>query len=140
MFRHVLLIVAVAVLPILLTAQKRTREEFSLPVTSPTSGEQMYRAYCADCHGRDARGNGSLAPILKITPPNLTTLSKRNHNKFPYSLVYQTINGKSGKSSHGSREMPIWGPVFRNMGKGKKGEAELRMKTLTKYIESLQAH
>ena len=139
MLKHALPIVAIAaILAVLLNAQKRTREEFSLPVTSPTSGEQMFQAYCADCHSRDAKGNGSLAPFLKIAPPNLTTLSKHNHGKFPYNRVYQTIRGESGKSAHGSREMPIWGPVFRDMGKEKKGEAETRMKNLTTYIESLQ--
>ena len=34
--------------------------------------------------------------------------------------------------------MPIWGPVFRTIGKGHKGEAELRMKTLANFLASLQ--
>ena len=122
----------------LLFAQKRDGGQLSLPATSPTSGSQMFHAYCADCHGHDAKGNGPLVAVLKVVPPDLTTLAQRNQGKFPVEQVSRIIRGPSGNAAHGSREMPIWGPVFRNMDKGHKGGAEVRIKTLTSYIASLQ--
>ena len=118
-------------------AQKRGGE-LSLPPTSPTSGSQMFQSYCADCHGRDAKGDGPLVAVLKVAPPDLTILAKRNQGKFPVEQVSRIIRGPSGNAAHGSREMPVWGPVFRNMDKGHKGRAEVRIKTLTSYIASLQ--
>lgn len=114
------------------------QKQIPLPRTSPTSGPQMYRAYCADCHGQDAKGNGPLTAVLKIAPPDLTSLAQRNKGQFPYERVQRTIRGESKIAAHGSREMPMWGPVFRSMAKGNKGEAQVRIKTLTRYIESLQ--
>ncbi len=125
-------------LALIVFAQKRT--SIQSPATSATSGSQMFHAYCADCHGRDAKGNGPLLAVLKVAPPDLTTLTKRNGGKFPGKKVSATIQGQSGKPAHGSREMPAWGPIFRKMAKGHDGEPELRIKTLTSYIASLQAH
>ena len=125
-------------LAVVLSAQKRGT--IRLPSTSPTDGPQMFHAYCADCHGRDAKGNGPLVVVLKGTPPDLTTLAKRNGGKFPGKKVSATVRGESSPAAHGSREMPVWGPVFRKMGKEKKGDPELRIKTLTSYLASLQEH
>ncbi len=57
---------------------------------------------------------------------------------FPYDMVSRTIGGEASILAHGTKEMPIWGPVFRGMGGGKT-EERLRVKTLTHYIASLQA-
>jgi mono/diheme cytochrome c family protein len=123
----------------LLSGQKRPTPEIRLPSASATSGPQMFRAYCADCHGVDGKGNGPVAAVLKIMPPDLTTLTQRNQGKFPYDRVFKTISGEAKVAPHGTREMPVWGPVFRQMGKGHPGEAQLRLKTLTNYLASLQA-
>ena len=32
-------------------------------------GKQLYIQYCASCHGKDGRGNGSVSPYLKIALP-----------------------------------------------------------------------
>ena len=133
-----LLVVLVLPISLLVAGQKHQPGEIPLPRTSPTSGRQMYRAYCADCHGEHGKGDGPVASILKVVPPDLTTLSKRNGGKFPSDRVYKTLSGEVTPAVHGSREMPVWGPVFRDMAKGNKNEAELRMKTLTSFIASLQ--
>ena len=127
-----------AVVWLALAAFAQKRDGIHLAPTPPTSGPQMFQAYCSDCHGHDARGNGPLVAVLKVVPPDLTTLAKRQNGKFPAEEVSATIRGDSGKAAHGSREMPIWGPVFRNMGKGHKGEAEVRIKALTSYLAGLQ--
>jgi mono/diheme cytochrome c family protein len=133
-----LFVALVLPLALLVAAQKRVPGEIPLPRTSPTSGREMYRAYCADCHGEQGKGNGPVASVLKVMPPDLTTLTKRHDGKFPYDRVYKTISGDVTAAAHGSREMPIWGPVFRDMAKGNKSEAKLRMKNLTSFVASLQ--
>ena len=39
--------------------------------TSPASGQEMYKAYCAVCHGTDGKGGGPAASALKVPPPTL---------------------------------------------------------------------
>jgi hypothetical protein len=39
--------------------------------------------------------------------------------------------------SHGSKDMPVWGPVFRSF-QGDANIAELRVSNLVTYIESIQ--
>lgn len=136
--RTMLFVTLVLPLAFLAAAQKRVPGQIPLPRTSPTSGQEMYRAYCADCHGEKGKGGGPVVPVLKVVPPDLTTLTKRNSGTFPYDHVYKTIDGDAAPAAHGSREMPIWGPVFRDMGKGHKGEAKLRMKNLASFVASLQ--
>ena len=61
--------------------QGPTRNAANIP--TKLSGGQMFLSYCAPCHGKDAKGGGPMAPALKATPSDLTTLSKRNNGKFP---------------------------------------------------------
>jgi mono/diheme cytochrome c family protein len=138
MIRKLPILVLGMLLAALLPGQKGATQQVQLPPASPTSGPQMFRAYCADCHGVDGRGNGPVASVLKIMPPDLTTLSERNQGTFPYDRVFKTISGEVSIVPHGTREMPMWGPVFRQVGKGRRGEAHLRLKTLTNYVASLQ--
>jgi mono/diheme cytochrome c family protein len=105
--------------------------------TSPTSGQEMYIAYCASCHGKDAKGNGPAAPALKKQPTDLTMLSKSKGGTFPANEVYVAIGGQFSIPSHGSRDMPIWGELFSQSGSD--AQAKLRLANLTKYIESIQA-
>ena len=44
--------------------------------------------------------------------PNLRTLSQRNGGTFPTDAVASYIDGRSFPAAHGTREMPVWGPVF----------------------------
>ena len=105
----------------------------------PISGKQLYVSYCAMCHGTDAKGGGPFSPQLKVWPPDLTQLAKKNNGTYPAMRVSEMIDGEFGKSStHGSREMPIWGPVFRSMAHGHNDNAQLRISSIVKYLESLQ--
>jgi mono/diheme cytochrome c family protein len=109
-----------------------------VPVTSAGSGEGMFNTYCAVCHGKDGKGDGPAASEFKIPPANLTLLSVNNNGKFPADHVAETIRtGPRDAKAHGSRDMPVWGPVFSSMG----GSAQvlLRIHNLTTYVESLQA-
>ncbi len=104
----------------------------------PVSGKQLYNAYCALCHGPDGKGGGPFSPQLKVWPPDLTQLLKKNHGVYPEMRVSEAIDGEFGKPSHGTSEMPIWGPVFRSMAHGRKDSAQVRINSLVKYIESIQ--
>jgi mono/diheme cytochrome c family protein len=107
------------------------------PPTTPTSGVEMYHSYCAVCHGLDGRGNGPAAPALKQQPPDLTQLSRKNGGKFPDFRIANVIQGDSLPIAHGSRDMPVWGDVFRSMQRDDT-MVKLRVHNLTEYVASLQ--
>jgi mono/diheme cytochrome c family protein len=106
--------------------------------TSPTSGKEMFTEYCAVCHGQDAKGGGPAATALKKKPTDLTQLSSHNGGKFPDSRVARYIEGDDTVASHGSRDMPIWGDVFKSLSKDQ-NITRMRVSNLTAYIKSLQA-
>jgi mono/diheme cytochrome c family protein len=106
--------------------------------SSQMSGTSLYDEHCAFCHGVDAKGGGPFAASLKVWPPDLTNLKKKNNGGFPELHVAEVIDGEFEKPSHGSREMPIWGPVFRAAAHGKSDSAQVRIKALVRHIESLQ--
>ena len=106
--------------------------------TSPSSGKAMYLAYCASCHGKDGKGDGPAASAMKIAPADLTVLAAKHGGIFPENHVAQTIRGDSNTPSHGSKDMPVWGPIFAAVGTKSDGVPQLRVRNLTKYIESLQ--
>jgi mono/diheme cytochrome c family protein len=108
------------------------------PPTSPASGKQMYTAYCASCHGENGKGNGPAATALKTPPTDLTGLAKANGGKFPSDHVYEVINGRASTPAHGSADMPVWGPVFRQLSSGHQSTVQQRITNLTDYIRSLQ--
>jgi mono/diheme cytochrome c family protein len=107
--------------------------------TSAASGADMFKAYCATCHGVNGKGTGPAASALKKTPADLTTLAKNNGGKFPELKVYNSIKGEVGFTAHGSKDMPVWGDVFRDMGRGDTAQVNLRLRNLTKHIEAMQA-
>ena len=108
--------------------------------TSPSSGKEMYMAYCASCHGQDGEGNGPAAAALKTHPTNLTILAAKNGGKFPEVHVVAVIKGDNLTPAHGNKAMPVWGPVFLSMSTSPHDEAQeqMRLRNLTKYIESIQ--
>jgi mono/diheme cytochrome c family protein len=107
--------------------------------TSPASGKEMFNAYCASCHGTDAKGGGPAASVLKVPPADLTLLAKNNGGKYPAMKVSSALNGTAELAAHGNKEMPVWGPIFFNMSGGSSGQVLQRVSNLSKYIESLQA-
>jgi len=53
--------------------------------------------------------------------------------------VSSTLRGETDLPAHGSKDMPVWGPLFRSVSGGHESEVQQRIANLTKYIESLQA-
>lgn len=78
-------------------------------------GKLEYEWNCAICHGLKGKGDGPYADIgmLTVRVPDLTTLAKRNNGVFPLQRVYNVIDGTEALKAHGTRDMPIWGPVYR---------------------------
>jgi mono/diheme cytochrome c family protein len=73
-------------------------------------GKREYDNNCATCHGLDGKGNGPFVELLKRSPPDLTTLARRNGGLFPVSKAYDVIEGAG--PGHGGRDMPIWGKDY----------------------------
>ncbi len=136
----VLLLACTAATPSQSNSQTPKPEIKNVPAgyTSPTSGRQMFDAYCASCHGQGGKGNGPAAPALKNAPTDLTRLSERNGGAYPEAHVAQVIKGDLMMVAHGSKEMPIWGPVFLYLEQQDPTLAQLRVRNLTKYIASMQ--
>jgi mono/diheme cytochrome c family protein len=113
----------------------------TLPSNVVPSGKVMYTQYCAVCHGLDAKGDGRYARMLKVSPPNLTTLSKRHGGgKFPYDYVSDilTFGPRLNTILHGSSDMPAWGSVFQYLYKNNERVVQKRIKNLCDYLASLQ--
>jgi mono/diheme cytochrome c family protein len=100
-------------------------------------GPDLFRAHCAVCHGTDGRGNGPAAAALKVKPADLTLISVRNGGKFPADRVSHIIAGDDKIIPHGSREMPIWGPIFHEVQRDQDW-GEVRMHNLQQYLLSIQ--
>jgi mono/diheme cytochrome c family protein len=107
--------------------------------TQAMAGKDLYREYCAVCHGTAGKGDGPAAGALKSPLSDLTQISKKNGGKFPEVLVQRIINGEAeGPVAHGSKDMPIWGSLFRHMGPNP-DVGDLRIHNLMVYIEEIQA-
>jgi mono/diheme cytochrome c family protein len=82
------------------------------PAAAGELGRIQYAASCAQCHGPDGRGDGPIAGTLRVTPPDLTGLTRANGGVFPFSRVYAVIETGGGVTAHGTSEMPAWGDRF----------------------------
>ena len=59
--------------------------------------------------------SGPAAKALTKAPADLTRISARNGGQFPEVRVKRYIEGADEIAAHGSRDMPIWGSLFRSM-------------------------
>lgn len=112
-----------------------------VPITNTpsNSGKDMYKSYCAVCHGTDGKGGGPAASAMKTPPTDLTGLAKNNGGKYPAAHVAAVIKGQATTPSHGSQDMPIWGPLFSSISQGHEAQVQQRITNLVTYIEGLQA-
>lgn len=106
--------------------------------SNPVSGAEMFKEYCAVCHGTEGKGDGPAASALKVPPPDLTTLAKRHDGKFPSDYVANVLKSGVSAAAHGDAEMPVWGPIFRTMNRNNDAQVTLRISNLTNYLKSIQ--
>lgn len=101
-------------------------------------GPDLFRAHCAACHGPEGKGNGPAAAALRTKPADLTALAKNNSGKFPTERVQKFILGDDPSlSSHGSREMPVWGPIFHQI-EDDQDFGNVRLQNLIRYLWTIQ--
>jgi mono/diheme cytochrome c family protein len=108
------------------------------PYSNPTSGKEMYNAYCASCHGTNGHGDGPAASALKSQPTDLTLLAAKNGGVFPEAHVAAVIQGTALTAAHGGKDMPVWGPVFLALGQHQSTQVQLRIHNLVQYLKSIQ--
>lgn len=136
--RRVFLVSGLLLLVSCIAGAGPAEDQTQLPPNYMPTGRQMYKQYCAACHGADAKGNGPLGAALKTPPPDLTTLAKRHQGKFPYDYVSNVLEFGPGFPSHGSSDMPTWGPIFRYYDKQNERIVKQRIKNLCDYLATLQ--
>jgi mono/diheme cytochrome c family protein len=119
-------------------AQSKQVKKVSVTPTKAESGADMFKTYCAACHGPDGKGNGPAASALKVAPPNLTLLKQKNRGKFPALKVTHILEGAEEIHAHGSSDMPLWGPIFHSLDGTNTALTKLRISNVTGYIESIQ--
>jgi len=89
----------------------------------------------------EAHGDGVLAAVLRVRPPDLTRIAARRGGEFPDAEIASFIDGRAFVAAHGSREMPVWGRVFaRPVADGSAGEEVVRgqLWVLVAYLRSIQ--
>jgi hypothetical protein len=90
-----------ALLAVSLGASQKTGAVTPPLITGSMYGPDLYRAYCATCHGRDGKGDGPVAAALKKPPTDLTVLARQRNGVFPTSQVEMTHSRR--QDHHGAR-------------------------------------
>jgi len=106
--------------------------------TSAASGEEMYKQYCAVCHGKEGKGDGPAVSALKHAPPDLTTLANRHNAKFPDEYVASVLRFGVKAPAHGTSDMPIWGPLFSSVSGSDTSLVQLRIANVNRYLKDMQ--
>ena len=137
MVRQILVMLGgLAVSASLASAQDRSGvKTTSIQQTPAVDALQMFQSYCSPCHGKEGKGNGPVASALTKAPADLTKISARNGGTFPAVRVSRFIEGVDVVAAHGTRDMPLWGSLFRSLGDG---VGELRVANLRDYLRTIQ--
>lgn len=118
-------------------AQTKVVKEVNAQPSMAYTGAELWKQYCAVCHGVDGRGNGPAVSALVTRPNDLTQLTKQNNGKYPQGRVRDIIMGEQTVTAHGTKEMPMWGDVFRSISPNQ-SFTEMRITNLVLYIQSIQ--
>ena len=119
-------------------SKKQTDGADSIRLIDSIQGPNLYKAYCAVCHGPNAKGDGPMAMFLKTAPPDLTRIAVRNNGMFPLAKVRRVIAGEDPlPAGHGTLTMPVWGPIFSQVA-WDQDLGRVRIDNLARYLESLQ--
>ena len=134
------LIVGLAWLGAVLGAHQRPiSAERQQPRQDYNSGDYLYRVFCASCHGVGGAGDGVVADILRVRPPDLTAIARRNSGTFPRDRIYAAIDGRQKVAGHGHADMPVWGDVLKRTEGQDEPLVKKRIDALVAYLESIQA-
>jgi mono/diheme cytochrome c family protein len=111
--------------------------EETVRVINSLDGPTLFNTYCAVCHGVSAKGDGPMAKMLTAKTPDLTRIAERHAGKFSRPQVEGIISGEAAVAGHGTRDMPIWGPIFSQVS-WDMDLGRVRVDNVARYIESLQ--
>ena len=104
-------------------------------------GAEMFKQYCASCHGMNGEGDGPVAASLKKPPADLTRIAARRGGNFPDADISRWIDGRFDAPAHGTREMPVWGRQFQDTVGNRTDPDEVvrgRLLTLVEYLKTIQ--
>lgn len=102
-----------------------------------TVGSELYKFYCSNCHGQDAKGRPA-TPAMRTPSADLTRLATANGGVFPRESIRALLaKGPQKGAGHGTSDMPAWGTIFRAFDKNDT-MVDVRIDNLVGYIESLQ--
>jgi mono/diheme cytochrome c family protein len=117
----------------------KTLKQAPISQSQPNSGKQMFQDYCAACHGMDGKGTGPAVTFLKVPPPDLTTIAKRGNMTSVATPVREVLLFGTGRTAHGTIDMPLWGPMFRSLNNNpNNGMVEIRIRNLADFVQSIQ--
>ena len=134
------ILIAISALAVAQQAQTPpTVKHVPMTSTASNSGKDMFNSYCAVCHGKDGKGNGPAASAMKTPPTDLTLLAQKDGGKYPAAHVAAVIRGQATTPSHGSQDMPVWGPLFSSISQDHEAQVQQRISNLVAYIGTLQA-
>ena len=119
------------------TAQTNVVKEVNARQSNAWTGPELYKEFCAVCHGVDGRGTGPAASALKSQPTDLTTIARRSNNKYPDLKIQQIIKGDPNIPAHGSSDMPTWGNIFKSIS-ANGAFGEMRVNALVDYLKTIQ--
>ncbi|HWR14322.1 MAG TPA: cytochrome c [Terriglobales bacterium] len=134
----VVMLVCVAVALIAQTGDKPKVQIVPAKHTSAASGQEMYKTYCASCHGVDGKGSGPASSAMKEPVPDITRMQRQNNGKYPEARVIESIRGDRTIAAHGSKDMPVWGAILSQVSRRDEAELQLRYRNLADHIASLQ--
>jgi Cytochrome c len=123
------------------TDKKLTKISISQNQSEPGSGKQMYKDYCAVCHGMDGKGDGPAVQFLQAAPPDLTTMGKRYNERNVTLRVNTVLRFGTGRKARGTLDCPLWGDLFYELENrnGHPDIAKMRISNLSEYVQSMQA-
>jgi mono/diheme cytochrome c family protein len=114
--------------------------EGTQPDARITSGRATFQTYCAVCHGTEGRGDGRLVDRLRVKPPDLTGLARRNKGTYPKDAVRRILDGRDPVEGHGSADMPTWGDAFKDSREGySEARVRERIDDLVEFLRTIQA-
>ena len=103
--------------------------------TPASDAKKMFDTYCAVCHGKDGKGTGPASKSLTKVPADLTKISARNGGTYPEVKVRRYIEGLDEVAAHGTRDMPMWGDLFKSLNRD---TAAIRIEALAEYLKTMQ--
>jgi mono/diheme cytochrome c family protein len=135
MMKRVLVAVAALAISAAGVAAQTAIKKAPIKPTSAAKPQQMFDSYCAVCHGTDGTGHGPAAMALTKAPADLTKISARNGGTWPAVRVQRYIAGADEVPAHGTRDMPMWGDLFRSLNRD---TDQLRVAALADYLKAMQ--